>query len=694
MIQINQVFKVKNRKLRVLWSNPEIVFWIDIENNKAWPESIEYSIVEELILDNEIRIEKDPYQSLTLLIVEKKSKRAQIRDKAMNAIKEALLDVMIFYPKERGKAVQKIKNDFKICHQSINRFLRRYWQRGMCENALLPDYVNCGNRGKAKDPKSKKLGRARKIKRGKGKNITEFLKKLFRRVINKKILKNKQSSPISHAYYSLLNLVKSIDPKIKETNLPTYDQFYYFYKKEYSLLRVIKEKFTSIDYKKDVKPLNSTSTTEAIGPGYRFQIDATMADIYLVSDNDRTLIVGRPTLYFVIDVFSRTIAGFYVGFENPSWGAAMNALANTVEDKVEFCKKYDIDILPEEWPVNGVPNTILADKGEFLGANVETIASAYGIRIENAPARRGDAKGIVEREFRTTQVKFKAYAPAIVDPIISKKRGKGDYREDAKLTINDFTKIIINLILHHNNYHVIRGYDQCKDMPTDIPNVPLHIWNWGIANLTGSLRAVDNKTFKINMMATKEVTTSDLGIKLFGCYYNCTEARAKGWFHRKINNRPKKVIVSYDMRNTNIIYLRPSQNLNDYWECNLSDRSRRFKDLTFTETLIKTNQIKKTEEEAKLKSGIANGKVIEENEKIVNAAIKAQPNKIKVNASNGGQTIRENRLNERDVERQKFSEEQISINKSYSNDNVDSTIANEYAYPSMADLLSGGDTHE
>ncbi|MCO4191405.1 transposase, partial [Proteus terrae] len=81
-------------------------------------------------------------------------------------------------------------------------------------------------------------------------------------------------------------------------------------------------------YKKDVRPLSSTATSQALGPGSRYEIDATIADIYLVDHHDRQKIIGRPTLYIVIDVFSRMITGFYIGFENPSYVVAMQAFVN------------------------------------------------------------------------------------------------------------------------------------------------------------------------------------------------------------------------------------------------------------------------------------------------------------------------------------------------------------------------------
>src|SRR5699024_11939342 len=68
------------------------------------------------------------------------------------------------------------------------------------------------------------------------------------------------------------------------------------------------------------------SKSETNGPGTRFQIDATIADIYLVSSLDVNKVIGRPVIYAVLDVYSRIITGLYVGLEGPSWIGAMMAL--------------------------------------------------------------------------------------------------------------------------------------------------------------------------------------------------------------------------------------------------------------------------------------------------------------------------------------------------------------------------------
>ncbi|MFX8677020.1 transposase, partial [Acinetobacter baumannii] len=78
-------------------------------------------------------------------------------------------------------------------------------------------------------------------------------------------------------------------------------------------------------------------------------------------------------------------------------------------------------------------DAILADRGEMMSHQVERLVHGYNVRIENAPAYRGDAKGIVERYFGTLQAEFKPYAPGVVKGNRIQKHGESDYRLDAVL---------------------------------------------------------------------------------------------------------------------------------------------------------------------------------------------------------------------------------------------------------------------
>ena len=428
---------------------------------------------------------------------------------------------------------------------------------------------------------SKKSGAKRKFGDGTGIKITPEIERLFRLIVESELLNDKKIN-ITSAHRQFEELFVQHYPCIKQADIPTRRQFDHFYKREYKLPQRIEARTSVLNFQKDVRPLSGTATANTIGPGSRYEIDATIADIYLVADDDRSRILGRPILYVVVDVFSRMVVGFYIGFHNPSYVVAMQAIVNACSDKVSLCKLLGIDIQPEQWPTIGLPDTILADRGEMMSHQVERLIHGYNIRIENAPAYRGDAKGIVERYFRTLQAEFKPYAPGVVKGNRIQKHGESDYRLDAVVPISAFAKMILKTILYRNQHHVLDTYDRDADFPPDLPSIPLHIWNWGIQNRTGHLRTVDPDTLRIMILPRKKISISTSGVNLWGLYYIGSEILKEGWLHRsKEVTRPQDLQAAYDPSCVDKIYLFPKHDSTIYWECSLSTKSRQFTGMSF-----------------------------------------------------------------------------------------------------------------
>ncbi|MBK5648223.1 MAG: transposase family protein, partial [Acinetobacter sp.] len=443
-------------------------------------------------------------------------------------------------------------------------------------------YRNAGAPGKPRTlVGSKKSGAKRKFGDGTGIKITPEIERLFRLIVESELLNDKKIN-ITSAHRQFEELFVQHYPCIKQADIPTRRQFDHFYKREYKLPQRIEARTSVLNFQKDVRPLSGTATANTIGPGSRYEIDATIADIYLVADDDRSRILGRPILYVVVDVFSRMVVGFYIGFHNPSYVVAMQAIVNACSDKVSLCKLLGIDIQPEQWPTIGLPDTILADRGEMMSHQVERLIHGYNIRIENAPAYRGDAKGIVERYFRTLQAEFKPYAPGVVKGNRIQKHGESDYRLDAVVPISAFSKMILKTILYRNQHHVLDTYDRDADFPPDLPSIPLHIWNWGIQNRTGHLRTVNPDTLRIMILPRKKISISTSGVNLWGLYYIGSEILKEGWLHRsKEVTRPQDLQAAYDPSCVDKIYLFPKHDSTIYWECSLSTKSRQFTGMSF-----------------------------------------------------------------------------------------------------------------
>ena len=357
------------------------------------------------------------------------------------------------------------------------------------------------------------------------------------------------------------------------TRTPSYHQFYYWFKKLEDPKKDIQFRKSTKEYELKHRPILGNSKSETNGPGTRFQIDATIADIYLVSSLDVNKVIGRPVIYAVLDVYSRIITGLYVGLEGPSWIGAMMALDNMVADKVEFCKQYGIDITPEQWPTHHLPEIIIADRGEFEGYSVDNLINNLNIKIENTTAYRGDLKGIVERKFRTFNGKLKQKAPGAIQKEY-RERGDQDYRLNATLNLKEFTSLIITMALHHNQ-KVIDKYPVEKEMVAEgLVPTPINLWSWGIQNRTGRLRTIDRNILRLNVLPRGKATISRAGIKFKNLLYGSQRAIEEDWY-LKLKNRSVEVV--YDPRHVEKIYI-PHDNGMDFETCILLEPSQQYKE--------------------------------------------------------------------------------------------------------------------
>ncbi|WP_286161359.1 Mu transposase C-terminal domain-containing protein [Clostridium sp. KNHs214] len=489
-----------------------------------------------------------------------------------------------------------------------------------------------------------------------GINITDDIKTHFEIAINKYYRKKNKMS-LKETYNLMLkdfysdSYIEDYEVKHRiwdKTRIPTYGQFYYWFKKLEDPKKDIIFRKSSKEFELKYRPILSNSTLETNGPGTRFQIDATIADVYLASSLNRNRVIGRPVIYAIIDAFSRLITGIYVGLEGPSWIGAMMALDNMITDKVEFCRKYNIEILEEQWPSKHLPEIIIADRGEFEGYSVENLINNLNIKIENTSPYRGDLKGIVERNFRTINTKIKHKTPGAIQKEF-RERGDRDYRLDATLNLNEFTIIIIKMVLYHNN-QLIDKYPMEKEMIKDgITPIPLKLWNWGIENKKGRLRVVNQERFRLNILPKGKASVSRAGIRFKNLYYGSKKAIEEQWF---IKTNIRSIEIVYDPRNMNQIYIPYDDGIN-YEKCYLLDGSMQYKDCILEEIIFNEELSSELKEQEKNKQTQINIDLDKEIEEIVKKAQKEKQKSISYDESKNKKIkgIRNNRTVEKEVNR-------------------------------------------
>lgn len=564
-------------------------------NEKLLPQKIEIENFIEQINNGKFKILDDDKYIVGIRECDLKDSEKKYRDKIFNIIYPIISNntINLYNKKQLSGLIKDIAKENKLSTRTVKRYLIRYLVRGQNKNALILDYYRCGCLNKEKKLSNKKTGRPRvyNLKAGEGINVTDEIKLIFEQVIDDlyKDRQNKKSSgdtpklKLSQVYDLMIGkYFKDDNGEVKpENELPTIGQFRYWYNKRTKFKVEYKSNKSKKEYNLRIRPLIGTSLDKAQYPTGTFQIDSTQGDIKIVSTFNRSNVIGNPTIYIVIDVFSRMITGYYAGLENASWSAAMMAIYNCTINKVDFCKYYGVDIKDDEWNSCDLPDVIVCDKGsEFTGENIENMANYFNIEIKNAPPYRPDLKGIVESFFRKLNSEFKTAPGSFKSQI--RERGEENPVEVACLDINQINRIIISCIINHNNKYM-NNYRRTSTMIEDnVECIPSKIWNWGMENLVGYKPKLGDDYIKLGLIPRDKASVTDRGIKFKNMYYICDEAINEGWFETARTIKRWKVDIAYDPRNLNKIYLIKNKK-REYTICSLKKSEDRYLDKTYDE---------------------------------------------------------------------------------------------------------------
>ena len=654
-ICVNKVFTDirSDKQFRLLWIDPQrsdsYVFWL--YEKTGVPRSLSMEEIEEGLKEGWLKEAEDPFA----LTREPTPEEKEHRDRLWEQLKDALLDEPgIFDKHTRSRHLKRIESKGGEKVPNLYRHLGRYWERGKTPDAFLPGFRARGGKGK------RRLG----YSRAKAGAESEFGKPImpedlmnFETAIRKYYLSKKERD-LPAVYKKLLEdsysvLEKGEDGKEKvrilpSGEIPTLRQFRYWYETRRDIKEEVTKRKGETGFELTVRAVTGKSDFGLMGPGARYQVDATVGDIYLVSQFDRSDIIGRPVMYFVMDTFSRIVTGMYVGLEGPSWAGMMMALDNAAADKVEYCHRFGIEITEEMWPCHHVPSVLLGDRGELESHKADNLATMLGIRVENAPPYRGDLKPVIERHFRTINDTVKPLAPGWVMPD-DRQRGGRDYRLDAKLDIVQFTRIIINCVIFYNTSHYLTGFEKSGQMlRAGVEAVPVKLWDWGIRNYSGALKSFPRETVRLALMPQETGSVTEKGISFRKLFYSCPEAREGLWFENARKNGRYKVRVSYDPRDMSSIYVWDKDG-DDVYRCSLLDWEIRFSGKSLDEVVFeqaKQDLQKKGNERAELEAAINLNRAIDA---IVSDAEKMAPGVAGKTKAERIADIRENRKKEKEA---------------------------------------------
>lgn len=468
-----------------------------------------------------------------------------------------------YYMKRKNhKRVKEACEKYQVSKNTVYRIINKYLQAGRSTDALYVTYYGA-NQIKNKKIQNK-LGRPCEgvIKGTKGGvNITEEIKQLFVYSICR-WYESKNGHSLKATHDMLINEMfkeEQFSRNAMETGVaavPTYRQFKYWYDNEYKCIsRQLISRKGEKEFLNNSKGLNADILSEATVPMQIVYVDATIADVYLKSRISGKAIALRPTIYIGIDGATEMIVGFHVSLEPPGIAPLLSLLYSIIEDKQVLGKQLGIELPKEAFPFAGVPMSVLGDRGEMVSAEFRNVVKSLRSTLKNTSSYLGAAKGLVEQSFNTININVNEWMPGKIEKHY-RQRGQKDYRYNAKMDVEEFTEVIVKLIIHHNKRSLInrkRTRDMTKD---DIGLTPIQLWEHGVKQ-RGALIKIPTQELIMKLLRVGQASLTERGIYFFvsRAYYECNHPKYFEWKVEARARGRKSISVKYDNRNLDTIFL-------------------------------------------------------------------------------------------------------------------------------------------
>ena len=407
----------------------------------------------------------------------------------VNTLKQKKDNQYLYFNRFIGKKeVEAFLNHYEgLSYASFLRML--YYAFGQSFEALLPEYHVASKRNKALRPQNAEMALI-KFPTGRG------AKSIFNKVVNDddfEFMKAFIKSLHGRQDFSMASLCDDYNGEygtyfddeeqkfipIRE-NMLTYRQFQRLF------IEALGGKDKYIQFKKGRKGFKNddavgsgSALSQAVTAAYQYEVDATRVDLYLTSKYSMGEVKAtiRPWLIAVVDKATSITAGYYLTFRSPTEEDICMALYNAFTDKVEFCRKYGVEIEYDDWPCHHIPTSILFDNGnenkESLLDRVVQQKLAI-LSIELAESYQGKEKGTAERKFGS----FNTKTIHRLSGAVFKKAPKAAQHASKKaiFTLDDLNHILIHTILDLNNNSQVEDRVKGQHIMNGVLPHPRDLW--------------------------------------------------------------------------------------------------------------------------------------------------------------------------------------------------------------------------
>lgn len=288
-------------------------------------------------------------------------------------------------------------------------------------------------------------------------------------------------------------------------------QFSYYIKKHADLDDELAKNLRSLERKKGY-----LGSTNASGPGEVYEIDSTIGRFYLVSDEEVPTLLGKPTIYLIIDRWSRFVVAVYLSLRSPSYEEVRHALLIAFTSREQRFKAMRVDIDDIRWPIGHMPAVLCPDRGsDFMSDSMEqSVVQDLRIELTPLPPMCPDGKPIVERLIREIKRRMAGsgikgiYADRPMDP--HTKRAARKAEAAAVHTLTDAYRLLIEIIVDHNTRPHTTLKRKKELVKNNIAPVPKDAYLWGLQHITGLRKApLTDDDYKKLLLSTGKASISN-----------------------------------------------------------------------------------------------------------------------------------------------------------------------------------------
>lgn len=650
---------VKSRVVHIAPGNG-VAYLVPMEY-QALPEPVAMKDIESAGNDGRIRFATEAPSASKRNSESLPARYSAIRDAAWERIAplvELKTRRFMFDRSVRGGLIARRSKSCKVQPTQLYRDLYRFFRGGMVKDALYPEYRSVLVGSLQPDGQQKRGRKPSDVRKGLRENspaVTAYKRKEIIRTILKEV---KEGSTQDDIFNKVIDLCYSSE--IQQRGLTTYyvhlpleqqltrAQFSRIFKRANEGNTLSKRMMGQKTWDSTCQAALGSTRASVDGPGRRYEFDWTGTRVELVAEDHPDEKIGTAIIYFVVDVWSGMIAGFFVTLAGASWDSASLALFNAISSKVDFCKHYGRTIAHEEWPVEGVPFDMAGDRGPEVVSEASTAAiGSLFIDFQTTRPYKGRDKAIVE----ATNGVFKkqlfrrlsGYRPKMG------KRGDRNPRKSACLTLFDLTQIVIIEVLRYNKRSLPLAAVPSLARKAGIPRTPLSLWKWGLPNCTGTLRAEDPDKLFAKLLPELDGAITANGLKVGKFRYTAPELEKADVFSTaRRRGRQDPVKVRVDPARPEIAML-PRKGARGFIRCTRIDDEHHYERYRFEDAALeaKSHSAKRRDLDQNAAQSRSDARAEQAG---IERRAKARVKNAGISGAGGGRnTIRKNREKERSI---------------------------------------------